>query len=424
LDYRVDFKSHRTHYVKDTLMTLFGYGITTKAIAQKFGNCKIYDDKFSALTTDKLGNTFHPSEDFDPEVIDLEVTSPGIPPSHPLIQKAKHLVSEYDLFAPDMPFSIWISGTNGKTTTTAMTQALLKKHGSIAGGNIGTPLADLDTKADIWILETSSFTLHYTNIASPNLYILLPITPDHVSWHGEFEDYEKAKLKPLDTMREGEIAIIPKKYADYPTLAMKVTYDSPEDLANYFDFEIEKVDFKEPFLTDALLAMAANKILFDETDYIKINSFEIGAHRVEEFTDRKGRIWINDSKATNADATIAALSSYHDKKILLILGGDDKGADLSSLFEVLKNLDVEIFAIGRNADKLCTFATAINKPSHNCETLEKAVIMIDACYHERASLPLGYNSIALLSPSAASFDQFSSYVQRGEDFLRFVNTLR
>ncbi len=397
-------------------MTLFGYGITTKAIAQKFGNCKIYDDKFSALTTDKLGNEFHPSENFDPEVMDLEVTSPGIPPSHPLIQKAKHLVSEYDLFAPDMPFSIWISGTNGKTTTTAMTQALLEKRGSIAGGNIGTPLANLDQEAPIWILETSSFTLHYTNIASPNLYILLPITPDHVSWHGEFEDYEKAKLKPLDTMREGEVAIIPKKYAHYPTLAMKVTYESAKDLADYFDIDIEKVDFKEPFLTDALLAIAADKILFDEIDYKTINSFQIGAHRVEEFTDSKGRIWVNDSKATNADATIAALSSYHDKKILLILGGDDKGADLSSLFEVLKNLNVEIFTIGSNADKLSAFATAIKKPVYKCETLDNAVIMIDKNYHDDA--------IALLSPSAASLDQFPSYAKRGEDFLQFVNRLR
>ena len=397
-------------------MTLFGYGITTKAIAQKFGNCKIYDDKFSALTTDKLGNEFHPSENFNPEVMDLEVTSPGIPPSHPLIQKAKHLVSEYDLFAADMPFSIWISGTNGKTTTTAMTQALLEKRGSQAGGNIGTPLANLDSEADIWILETSSFTLHYTNIASPNLYILLPITPDHVSWHGEFEDYEKAKLKPLDTMREGEVAIIPKKFASYPTLAMKVTYESAADLADYFDIDITKVNFQEPFLTDALLAMAANKILFDERDYKTINNFRIGAHRVEEFRDSRERIWINDSKATNADATIAALSSYHDKKILLILGGDDKGADLSSLFEVLKNLDVEIFAIGSNMDKLSAFTTAIKKPVYKCETLEKAVIMIDKNHH--------HDTIALLSPAAASLDQFSSYAQRGEDFLRFVHRLR
>lgn len=396
-------------------MTLFGYGITTKAIAEKFGNCTIFDDKFSEVHTDELGNTFCPSAMFDPEIKDLEVTSPGIPPSHPLIQKAKHVVSEYDLFAPDMPFSIWITGTNGKTTTTAMTQALLEDKGALAGGNIGTPLANLNNEAPIWILETSSFTLHYTNIASPNLFIILPITPDHVSWHGDFKAYEKAKLKPLDNMREGEIVILPSKYIDYPTDAMKITYHSALDLADYFGFDMSKINFKEPFLTDALLAMATNKILFDEINYEKINAFHIGGHRVEEFHDAKGRIWINDSKATNADATIAALSSYRDKKIYIILGGDDKGADLSSLFEVLKNLNVEVFAIGANSQKLCALTTAIQKPAYHCKTLEKAVIMIDKVYEE--------DSIALLSPAAASLDQFSSYAQRGESFMKIVKNL-
>ncbi len=396
-------------------MTLFGYGITTKAIAQKFGGCKIYDDKFSALTTDKLGNEFHPSENFNPEVADLEVTSPGIPPSHPLIQKAKHLVSEYDLFAPDMPFSIWISGTNGKTTTTAMSEALLKDRGALAGGNIGTPLAKLDNDAPIWILETSSFTLHYTNIASPNLYILLPITPDHVSWHRGFEAYEEAKLKPLKTMKEGEIAILPKKYADVETMAMKVLYEDAHDLADYFDIDISKLQMKEPFLTDALLALASEKILFDTLSYETLNAFEIGAHRVEEFKDKKGRLWINDSKATNADATIAALSNYHDKKIYLILGGDDKGADLSALFEVLKPLDIEVFAIGSNTDKILNATHAIGKVAHRCEVLEDAVIMIDE-YHDN-------ESVALLSPAAASLDQYPSYAKRGEDFISFVEGL-
>jgi UDP-N-acetylmuramoylalanine--D-glutamate ligase len=101
-------------------------------------------------------------------------------------------------------------------------------------------------------------------------------------------------------------------------MAMKVLYEDAKDLAEYFDFDIEKIDFKEPFLTDALLAMATKKILFDITDYETINAFEIGAHRVEAFKDAKNRLWVNDSKATNADATIAALSSYHDKKIYLI----------------------------------------------------------------------------------------------------------
>ena len=108
-----------------------------------------------------------------------------------------------------MPFSIWISGTNGKTTTTQMLTHLLEKRGAVSGGNIGTPLADLDTEASIWVLESSSFTLHHTHLASPDIYLLLPITPDHLDWHGTPEQYEADKLKPLLTMKEGELALVP-----------------------------------------------------------------------------------------------------------------------------------------------------------------------------------------------------------------------
>ncbi len=397
------------------MLTLFGYGITTKAIAKKFGNCRIFDDKFSAVTFDKYGNEFLASELFDPDKSILEVTSPGIPPSHELIKKAKNLVSEYDLFATHMPYSIWITGTNGKTTTTDMLGHLLAHRGAVTGGNIGTPLATLDDTAPMWILETSSFTLHYTNIAEPNIYVILPITPDHISWHGSFEAYEAAKLKPLALMKEGEVVILPAKYAHIPTKAMKITYETAEDLANYFGISLPKLHFKEPFLTDALLALGVTKILFDEIDYDRINSYKIGRHRLETFTDAKGRVWINDSKATNADATIAALRSYREQKIHLILGGDDKGASLTQLFDEIAQMDVEVYAIGTNAKRLEALSQEREVPFHMAKTLENAVLQIDRLHDQ--------SSIALLSPAAASLDQFSSYAERGEKFIRFVNNL-
>ncbi len=395
-------------------MTIFGYGKTTKAIVEKFGNCTVYDDKFFAVTYDKRGNEFLPPDMFDPNKSSLEVTSPGIEPTNHLIKKAKNLISEYDLFKDSMPYSIWISGTNGKTTTTNMMQHLLKDRGSVEGGNVGIPLAKLDENASIWILETSSFTLHYTTKAKPNLYVLLPISPDHISWHGSYEAYERAKLKPLDFMREGEAVILPKKYASYKTDAFKILYDDANDLAQYFDIEIEKIKFKEPFLTDALLALAVSKILFDEIDYEKINSFEIGKHRVEEFKDKKNRLWVNDSKATNADATIAALTRYKDKDINLILGGDDKGADLTPLFEILKEYKVKIFAIGSNAKKIEKLSYERRLSCTLSNTLENAVNTINKQKEKRVSL---------LSPAAASLDQFPSYVKRGEDFINSVKNL-
>ncbi len=395
------------------MMTIFGYSKTTKAIIEKFGNCKVYDDKFFALSFDKHNNEFLPSDMFDPDRSTLEVTTPGIPPSNPLIKRAKNLISEYDLFKDIMPYSIWISGTNGKTTTTAMIDHLLKHRGSQKGGNIGVPLAKLDKNANIWILETSSFTLHYTKEAKPNIYILLPISPDHISWHGGFMEYEMAKLKPLNSLREGEIAIVPKKYASYPTNGFKILYENADDLAREFKIDIKKVDFKEPFLTDALLALAVGKILFDEIDYEKINSFKVGRHRVEEFRDSMGRLWVNDSKATNIDATIAALKSYKGKKINLILGGDDKGADLSPLFKELQNYDLSIFAIGKNREKIESLAKESKLPCQSNQYLKDAV----------ESITKEPKEINILSPAAASLDQFTSYEQRGDEFISFVKSL-
>ncbi len=397
-------------------VSLFGYGITTKAIAEKLGNCQIFDDSFNGFAKDnKSGNEFLQSDMFDPDKSDIEVTSPGIPPSNSLIKKAKNLLSEYDFFCDDMPYSIWISGTNGKTTTTAMIEHLLKKRGAVAGGNIGTPLAKLDKDASIWVLETSSFTLHYTKRAKPNLYVLLPISDDHTSWHGSFSEYEKAKLKPIQTLQEGEIAIVPKKYASLKTDGFLIGYECAEDLAREFDIEIEKIEFSEPFLTDALLALAVSKILFDEVDYELINSFSIGEHRVERVKDSKGRVWINDSKATNLDATLAAVKGLRDKEIFLILGGDDKGADLKPLFENLPK-NISIFTIGANEDKLNSLALSYDIKSTPCQNLQNAVEEISKIFTDK-------NQVALLSPAAASFDQFKSYADRGNQFKELVGRL-
>ncbi|MBA1438795.1 MAG: UDP-N-acetylmuramoyl-L-alanine--D-glutamate ligase, partial [Epsilonproteobacteria bacterium] len=163
-------------------VSLFGYGVTTKPLGLQIKNAIFYDDNVHEPYVDEQKRLIRPSKEFNPDFSDLEIPSPGIPPHHPLIQSAKNLISEYDYFANVMNFKIWISGTNGKTTTTQMVQHLLADKGGVAGGNIGTPLASLDQKAPIWILETSSFTLHYTNTAIPNIYVLLPISPDHLSW--------------------------------------------------------------------------------------------------------------------------------------------------------------------------------------------------------------------------------------------------
>ena len=397
--------------------TLFGYGLTTKAIAKKLGGeCIFFDDKAQKPYRDQDNNQIIPSNLFDPLKSKLEVTTPSFKPTHPLIQKANNLISEYDFFAQDMPFSIWISGTNGKTTTTQMLGHLLEKRGALTGGNIGTPLAELNTDAPIWILESSSFTLHHTNIASPNIYILLPITPDHLDWHGTAKQYEADKLKPLLTMKEGELALIPKGLNLPQTDAFLVEYDSTQFLENYFDIDSSKINFKSAFLEDALLALAVTKTLFDEVDYDTINSFKLDNHRQEETRDIRGRLWVNDSKATNLDATIQAIKGYSDKFIRLIIGGDDKGANLSPLFELLRDKELKLYIIGANSNRLANFANKYNIKFNLSKTLENAVNSI--------SKERDQNDVALLSPAAASYDQFNSYKHRGEEFFKFIKKIK
>lgn len=382
-------------------MRILGKGKTASAIKDIYNDAKMYDD------SDK--------DSFDLNSDELTVVSPGIPPSNYLVKNSKNLVSEYDLFESTMPFNIWISGTNGKTTTTQMLQFILKDKGSVCGGNIGTPLASLDNKSKIWILETSSFTLHYTTIAKPNIYILLPISDDHCSWHGSFKEYEQSKLKPLKNMQKDDIAIIPSYYKSYKTDAKVYTYENSKDLSKLFNIDINKIKFKEPFLLDSLLALSIEKMLFDKISYEKINKFIQDSHKLEEFKDRKERLWIDDSKATNIDATIQALKTYKDKKIYLILGGDDKDANLEPLFKELLKYDVEIFAIGKNTEKLNSLSLTYNLISKKMYELKDAVKEIDK--------KLDKVSVSLLSPAAASLDQFNSYKERGEKFKEFVNSL-
>jgi len=404
----------------DTKPNLFGYGLTTKAIAKSLGGgCIFYDDNCKDSYIDDQDNTINPSSLFDPATSLLEVTTPSLKPQNLLIQRAQNLMSEYDYILSriegERPLNIWISGTNGKTTTTQMLTHLLKSRGALSGGNIGTPLSELDTKAPIWVLETSSFTLHHTHIASPDIYLLLPITPDHLDWHGGEAEYERDKLRPLESMREGELALVPKGLNLPKSDAWIVEYDGDEFLEEFFKLDSSKLRYRAAFLQDALLSLAITRVLFDEADYELLNSFEMDHHRQEELHDYRGILWVNDSKATNIDASLQAIEAYREQKIHLILGGDDKGVDLTALMDKIASLDIELYCIGSNSDRLSIMSTDRDIPHHNCKVLSKALTEIDRS--------ISKNEVALLSPAASSLDQFSSYAKRGEEFIKFVKNL-
>lgn len=470
--------------------SLFGYGKTTQAIARvlgaKFGGFDIYDDSFMQRKSDEFGNTLLNPCEFKADESAFEIPSPSFPREHELVKAAKNLISEYDFFYDAMPKSIWISGTNGKTTTTQMTQHLLKEHGSQMGANVGVPLAELDANARIWVLETSSFTLHYTRSAKPEIYALLPITADHISWHGSFENYERDKLSVLERLKEGDIAILPKIQAQHKLAkgckGQIIAYEDEFDLADKMGINTDKISFQTPFLMDAVLALSIEKILLDKTSYDKLNAFIIESNKLEELLDARGRLWVNDTKATNIDAALAALKRYQSKKIHLIIGGDDKGVSLRPLFETMKALKIELYAIGTSAEKILALADEFGIKAHKCELLQNAVALIDKNFStpnlsENSSVNfsknskknsanlshaktnsalnsvnlsanltnskddlknanskekanhlnlanLNHNEVALLSPACASLDQFSSYAKRGEVFKKCVFQLK
>ena len=389
------------------MRSLFGYGITTKAISKE-GGWNIYDDNFKSIKQDEFGNTLLPSSEFNPKNSTLEITSPGIPPNHPLIKKADNLISEFDYFYENAPFQIWITGSNGKTTTTQMIHYLLKD--SQIGGNIGIPLAKLNKTTPFWVIEASSFQLYYTKYAKPNIFVILPIREDHIFWHGSFENYVRAKLSPLKRMDKNDLVIMPKEF-DTTTKAKKILYKNEEDLKNFFN--IKKTEFKPPFLLDELLAKAVFKILFNKEKSLK--NFKIDPHKLEEFKDKLERIWVDDSKATNVDATLNALKRYEKEKIFLIIGGVDKGQDFTPLFNYMKNLDITLFIIGKNTNLFENLAKKYSINYKISKTLKNAVSVIDKLHSKK--------TIALLSPACASFDQFKSYKHRGEEFKNIVKNL-
>ena len=379
------------------------------------------------------------------------VKSPGILPNSPVLKEARRrkipVFSELEValaFAPKGVTVLAVSGTNGKTTTTALLGEILKEYCArlaprkrvFVAGNIGAPVsacADELKKGDFLALEVSSYQLEDSTFFRPKVACLLNITPDHLEHHGGMDGYIKAKARLFKNQRSNDFAVLNggdehcaalagglkaslSAFSAKPshTLKTDVFFDGDEIIfsAGYHlkPPKLKGIHNVENAMAAALCALAVDvpapiiQTVFDR--------FEAMEHRIEPFAYHRGVVYVNDSKATNLDSTVIALKSF-DKTphIWLILGGRDKGASYEILLPYLKAYCKEVFSVGECMDKIERELKG-EFPVTRCGTLERAV--------EEAFAKAKKGDIVLLSPACASFDQFKDFEERGRVFKKLV----
>ncbi len=379
---------------------------------------------------------------------DLIVVSPGVPSDAPLLQQARamegNVIGEIELAAQFFPGRmIAITGSNGKTTTTALTGAIISGGGfnTVVGGNIGTPAISLVNNATpetIAVLEVSSFQLETIQSYRPYIAVILNITPDHLDRHRTFAAYVAAKARIFENQMDNDFAIL---NADDPTcvsLAEKVrsklwwfsrkkevtqgafVCDGRIIFRNGND-ETEIMPLSETSLKgshnveNVLAAASAGMLMGCDPLEIRgaIREFKAVEHRLEYVAAIRGVEFYNDSKATNVDATIKAIESF-PSNIHLILGGKDKESDYSVLNDLLRQRVKSVYTIGAAAGKIESQIQGAAEIVH-AETLDAAVKLA-----AEAAQP---GDIVLLAPACASFDQFQNYEHRGKTFKEIVKAL-
>ncbi|HLH44521.1 MAG TPA: UDP-N-acetylmuramoyl-L-alanine--D-glutamate ligase [Bryobacteraceae bacterium] len=314
---------------------------------------------------------------------------------------------------------IGITGSNGKTTTTALTGHILSGCGIPAqvGGNIGTPPCAMvaASRADQWnVLELSSFQLETIQRFHAQVGACLNITPDHLDRHYTLERYAAAKARLFENQTAEDWAVL---NADDPIT---------RDLAKSLKSRVAWFCSREPFTTEvplrgahnldnataaALIARQAGAN--DEQIRAAIRTFPGVEHRLEFVRTLDGVDWYNDSKATNVDAAIKALEAFPGR-LWVIMGGKDKDSDYTPLGPLLKAKAHAMLLIGEAAGKIERQAGG-NVPAIACVTLDKAVS--EARARARAQ------DTVLLAPACASFDQFDNFEHRGREFKRLVKEL-
>ncbi|WP_411278304.1 Mur ligase family protein [Gaiella sp.] len=352
--------------------------------------------------------------------VDLVVKSPGVPNDRPPVVAARargiEVISEIELGTRLLSNPILgVTGTNGKTTTTALLGAMFVAAGipAATAGNIGRPLTSLVGVADpeAWIVcELSSFQLEDIDTLHPQIAILLNLEPDHLDRHGSFEAYSNAKLRIFENQGADDVAILPRGFGSVPGAGQRLEFDGRDELP------------AEPLIPGAhnrensAAAVAAARAAGIPDDAIAeaLRTFPGVEHRIEEVATIDGVRYVNDSKATNVSATLRALASFPGTRKLVILGGRGKAEPYAPLAAAFARGD-RAYLIGEATEDLAAALEATDVEYERSGDLSTAVAA--------AAREAREGDVVLLSPACASFDQFTSYEQRGEEFGKLAQKL-
>jgi UDP-N-acetylmuramoylalanine--D-glutamate ligase len=382
---------------------------------------------------------------------DLIVVSPGVPLDTPELAQVKSfglpVIGELELAARFLKGkTVAITGSNGKTTTTALLGDIFQETGrpTLVGGNIGVPVVALidESTDETWsVLEVSSFQLESTQQFHPNIAVILNITPDHLDRHGTFENYALAKERIFAAQDKHDFVVLNADNARAAGAAVRstaavywfslehpvqqgawvqeghVVYRAARDAVTESVMPLSEITLKgEHNVENVLAAVCAARLAQAPAEAIRraVGNFKAVEHRLEYVTTINGVEFYNDSKATNVDATAKAIAAF-SSGIHLILGGKDKNSDYTQLSELLRARVRAVYTIGSAAAKIESHLRGV-VTIQSCETLDRAVSAAAG-----AARP---GEVVLLAPACSSFDQFENYEHRGRVFKELVNEWR
>ena len=414
-----------------------GIGAARLALAKGAADVCIFDANPGATCSD-TSITCHPGateEDARASPANLVVLSPGIEADIPwtlaFTAAGAPTIAETELAFHYYPGRIIaVTGTNGKTTTTALIEHILKTSGrtAIACGNYGFPLSEvdlLDPIPDFAVLEVSSFQMETIVNFRPEVAIWLNFAPDHMDRYRRVEDYYNAKRRIFENMTEDQIAIVrvgeklpglkPRRIEFSAVTGSGELYyqngcimENGHMLMPLRGTAMEQAHNAENTMAATLACRAVG--LSDSAIAQAVHSFTPPGHRCETVAEIDGILWLNDSKSTNLHSTEAAVRSQ-TRPVILIAGGKDKGLDYSALNPMLEQKARLCIVFGQIAAQLeQTFTPACR--TLRCQTVEEAVTL--------AAQNAAKGDVVLFSPGTSSFDQFTGYVQRGNCYREAV----